>query len=365
MPPKPPNPRALEQARAQLDEALAARPDDVGLLILRGRADERTGRYSEAATFFQRAARLCRRSGDRAAEGASLIDCGASLSRAGFDVEAREAYQRAISCYELSGAELATAQARLALVRHELTHHRFRSVRQQLDLCLEPLESHESWDELGWVFDRLVDCTLREGGLEEALNYARFGVEVAARAKDRRQFGLRLKVVGSLHHELGNPSKARGYLKKSLRYLQDPEQRRARLEALLELALLAELQGEGATALDCLEEALEVVDRGAVATERGWVRLQLAEQLSPLDPLRTRRLLEEALELLASVGDPKLAAPAWLKLAIVQGQLGHPEEAGRALDQAWSLFDSVGDVEGQAQVTAARHASSLREPSPE
>lgn len=362
MPSKPPNPRALEQARAQLDEALAARPDDVPLLILRGRADERTGRYSEAATFFQRAARLCRRSGDRSAEGAALLDCGAALSRAGFDAEAREAYQRAISCYELAGAELATAQARLSLVRHELTHQRLGAIRQQLDRCLEPLEAHESWDELGWVFDRLVDSALYEGQLEEALNYARFGVEVAARAKDRVQFGLRLRVVGTLHHELGNTSKARSYLVKALPYLQGAAHVGALLEALLELALLAEGRGDSAAATTRLEEALSVADRGAEPTERGWVRLQLAEQLASGDPLRTRQLLEEALELLAGAGDPKLAAPAWLKLAIVQGQLGQPDQASRSLDRAWALFGSVGDVEGQARVTAERRSSALREP---
>ena len=72
MRPSPPSStRALEEARARLDESLAKNPSDPALLLMRGRADERLEQFEDAAKFFQRAAKLLHEQGDRPAEAAA------------------------------------------------------------------------------------------------------------------------------------------------------------------------------------------------------------------------------------------------------------------------------------------------------
>ncbi len=234
--PPPSSARALEQARLRLEEALAANPDDVRLLVLKARADARTRRFSEAAGYFQRAAALQREEGDRAGEAASLLEAADALTRDGYGAEARVTYNRAIGCFELLGDEGSVARSRMALARHHLGRREHHEARPLLERCLRVLAAAGQHDELGWVRERLADIASAAKQPQQALEHARLAVEAAAKAKDRVAFGARLALVAALHRQAGNAAKARSYLEKALPHLRAAEDRLPLLDALVTLA---------------------------------------------------------------------------------------------------------------------------------
>ena len=346
MDPRPPTPRTLELARERLDQALSGNPTDVGLLVLRARADERTGRYAEAATYFERAAELARTVGDRSQEGDALHDCGLALSRAGFDDEALDAYRGALVCFDLLLDAERAASTRMAIAKHHLAHRRLEEARHQLEQCLAGLPADAS--SRGWAHEKLRHIAETSGALEEALEHARTGVRLAAQHGDRAAFGIRLMAVGRLHHEAGHQAKARSYLCRALPYLREMGQHGPLLQSLL---IIAE-RSPRAQAVACLNEALEVVDAEGTTRKQGHVRLLLADQLMEGDPSRARALLAEAVVQFREAGDPESSAPAWLKLAVLQHRLGDEAEAQISRDRARKLFEIIGDRGGVERVSA-------------
>lgn len=337
-------PRALELARQRLDEALEGRPNDIQLLLLRARADERVGRYTEAVGFFERAAHLARRTRDRDREGRAQLDCGTAMSRAGFDAEALEAYRRAIVCFDLADDALQGIEARQALIRHELAYRRFDAARQQLVRMLPLVEAHGDDATQRWTHEQLVQIYRRQGQLPEALEHARTCVRMAAHAGDPALFGNHLTQLGSLHEAMGNRVKAAGYLTKALPYLRQ----RPRRQLFDTLLTLAGLTTEPATEVALLEEAIEVAAHGSVR-DQGRARVRLAHAVIDEDPKRAQSLLGEAVALLREAGDPEGSAPAWLTLAQLQARHGEADEARVSQRRARDLFAMVGDAEGEAR----------------
>ncbi|MEM6928423.1 MAG: tetratricopeptide repeat protein [Myxococcota bacterium] len=331
MPSKPPSPKALELARERLEEALSEHPDDPTLLLLRCRADARVGNYQAAASYFERASRGFLDLGDLPSEASARLDGGMALSRAGFDDEARAFYQRGIAAFELQEDALGAAHARIALARHELAHRQFGAAREELERALEPLAEAEAYTELGWACERLVELTRRDEHVEVVLEHARVAVEAAAKAHDREPFGGRLVTLGTLHREAGNAGKARGYLNKALPYLRESGPRSALLEALLTLAELATERERREQALNYLEEALKIADRGAPVVDRWRVRLQLATSVVDATPERARHLIGEVVTMMDEAPGDRAA---WLQLASVQSRLGEAQAARESLARA-------------------------------
>ncbi|MEN0067980.1 MAG: hypothetical protein AAGA48_37970 [Myxococcota bacterium] len=330
MPNKPPSPKALEQARTRLDDALTTHPGDPTLLLLRGRADARVGRYAEAAEFFDRAAKGFRAIDDLVNEATARLDEASSRSRAGFDEEARTAYHLAIDVFTTISQPLGAAQGRLALARHELANRQFDTARIELERCLEPLALAEAYGDLGWACERLVDLTRRNEDVEVALNHARIAVEAAGKARERDVFGGRLAVLGALHRQANHPAKARSYLSKSLPYLRETGPRAMLLDALMELSELEAERERAERSRDYLEEALQVADRGATVVDRRRVRLKLATQLVEVIPTRARRLVDEVLSLMEDT-DHRGDRAMWTQIASVQSRLGETQAARESL----------------------------------
>lgn len=345
------------KACERLDQALLATPDDVGLLIARGRADAQIGNAAEAAEFFQEGARYARVNGDRTGEAEALMLAASSLSSAGNGADARTAYHRAISCFELIRSDSNVARARLALARHELAGNALGAARQQLKRCVRPLGEAADWSELGWVHDRLSEIALGDGDVQLALTHARSSVEVAAQDNDRDLFGVRLARVGTLHKEAGNLVKSSSYLTRALPYLTGTEDALPLLDALLALAESARTRGRDADVVDHLGAAKKAADTGASPGARGRVRVQLAQALGPDDLPHACTLLEEALTLFRKAGETRDSGPAWLALAGVRLQMGDPDNARDALSRARSVFEMVGDEEQVAEVVAMERAA--------
>src|SRR5688500_10552200 len=99
--PSQPSIRALEQARARLHEQLTASPDDPKLLQLCARTEERLGRYEDAASLHQRAAKALRAAGDRGPEAAAWLETAQAYARGGHVAKAQTFFQRAVAGHEL------------------------------------------------------------------------------------------------------------------------------------------------------------------------------------------------------------------------------------------------------------------------
>lgn len=332
MPNKMPSPRALEQARTRLDDALVEHPDDPTLLLLRGRADTRVGHYADAAQFFERAAEHFHALGDSVGEASARLDEAISLSRAGFDQEARAAYHLAIAASTIHDDTIGVVAARLALSRHELAHREFDAARLELERCLEPLAAAQAHDDLGWVCERLVELTRQGATLDSALEHARTAVRAAAQARDREAFGARLGTLGLLHREAGHPAKARSYLTKALPYLRESGAGQGLLDSLVALADLADARGQDQRSLVHLEEALTVADRGTSLADRRRVRLHLAARIIDESPRRARRLVDEVLSLVGS-GSEEAERATWVKIASLQSRLGEADQARASLER--------------------------------
>ncbi len=301
--------------------------------VERARWEESAERFHEAAELYKQVARACRDAGDRASQSQALLACGICLVRAGFDAQAVEAFQRAVSCSEVAGDELGAARGRMQLGRHHLERGRPEQAVRALARCAEVLAANEAHEELGWVADRMVTLHVRRGDLEEALTYGRLAVQAASDAPDRARYGLRLAAMGGLHRRAGHDGPARAYLTKALPHLRDGGHHEVLHDALWTLAELAEGRGDHEERLDCLEEALiAAMDAGHVV-ERAQAELALAEALTD-DARRMRGLVVGATMRLYACPADQVRAATWLKLAALQGQLGDRAQASRALRRA-------------------------------
>lgn len=356
MRPSPPSStRALEEARARLDDALLKTPDDAALLLLRGRADERLEQFEEAATFFQRAAKRLHEQGDRAAEAAASVEAAQACARAGALSKARLLFQRAIAGYELLSDPLAVARTRVDFARTQLVAKQPAEARQQLELCVAPLAEVCDWEALGWVHEQLTQIARDTLDHPAALEHARSSVECAAKAKDRPNFGLRLAMVAMLHLESGNWAKARQYQEKAQPYLREAKSGLALLNGYDTLVDVAIAEKDLARAEALLGEALAVADELRKPGPQGRKRARLASlMLERGAAAEAKVLLEQAVSQLHSAGDPRSSAPAFVDLGRACWRLGLVPESLRALDRAGELYGLLGDDLGSSRVSAMR-----------
>lgn len=356
MRPSPPSStRALEEARARLDEALHKTPDDPTLLLLRGRADERLEQFEAAASFFQRAAKRLHELGDRPAEAAASVEAAQAFARAGALSKARLLFQRAIAGYELIPDPVAVARTRVAFARVQIAAKTPTEARQQLELCLLPLEDAADWEALGWVNEQLTQIARDGLDVPSALEHARAAVECAAKAKDRPSFGQRLAMVATLHLESGNLAKARQYQEKAQPYLKEAKSWLPLLAGYDTLVDVALAEGESARAETLLGQALEVADEVRKPGPQGRLRARWAAlALERGDAETAKKLLDLAVSQLHAAGDPWASAPAFVVLGRACWKLGRTDDAMRALDRAESLHRILGDEFGAAQVAVMR-----------
>jgi tetratricopeptide (TPR) repeat protein len=356
MRPSPPSStRALEEARARLDESLAKHPDDPTLLLLRGRADERLEQFEDAAKFFQRAAKRLHEQGDRAAEAAASVEAAQAFGRAGALSKAGLLFQAAIAGYELLPDEVSVARTRLAFAKVQMAAKQQADARQQLELTLEPLEAAADWESLGWVNEQLTQIAHDASEPEGALSRARSAVECAAKAKDRSSFGQRLAMVAVLHLEGRNLAKARQYQERAQPYLREAElwlPLLAGYDTLVEVALA---EGDRQRAEDLYRDALAVADEVRKPGPQGRIRARWANLvLDRGDAEGAKKLLETAVTQLHAAGDPWESAPAFVALGRACWRLRSKSEALRALDRAESLYRILGDDSTAADVAVMR-----------
>lgn len=310
--------KALEQARARLEDQLATNPEDPKLLVLLARATEKLGRHEEAGLLFMRGAKASRVAGDRAQEATTLLECAQAFARAGQAAKAKGFFQRAVAGHELLGDTQELVKARLAMGRFLVATGAGAEARQVLARCTTPLEKALAWDDLGWVHERLAALLRDAGDLGPALEHAKDAVRCAANAQDRRLFGGRVSEVARLHHQLGHIGKARSYEKKALAHLRDPEQRDALMRALDHLRELALADDDPVDAERWATEAVTLADRGLDPAEQGAARVRLAAVLH---------------------------------------RLGKDDEISDLLARAEALYTAAGDAAGAKEVAAARGAA--------
>jgi tetratricopeptide (TPR) repeat protein len=351
--------RALEVARAKLDEQLKKSPDDPKLLLLRGRADERLEQYAEAARFFRRASTLLQRTGDVVGSVAASIEAARAYARAGDSDKAKDLFEYGIARYDQLNDTVNAALTRVAYAQVLLDAKLPPLAREALEVALEPLEAQEHWEELGWALERLTEFARTEHDAELALERAKAAVECAAKGKDRLAFGKRLAVVAALHLEAGRFGKARQYQERAQSYLREEQDTLGLLSGFETLAAAAVAAGEPEHAENLLMEAIEMADKLGKPRPKGRLRVRLAEiLLGRREASMAKDLLDHAVALLHTAGDPWGSAPAFVLLGRSCWKLQQREQALRALQRAEALYRAVGD-EAEATRAATMHGQAV------
>jgi tetratricopeptide (TPR) repeat protein len=359
-----PSIRALELARARLDDRLAASPDDPRLLVLRGRADERLEGFEDAALYFERAARLFAQEGDKAAQAGALVEAGAALARAGMLSKGWHTFDRAVTLYQKLGDEVAETRARLLFARAKLGARLPEEARLLLEACLAPLERHQDWEELGWAREQLTLIHRDAGDPNTALEHAREAVKCASKSGERQKYGQRLAMVAALHKQAGNLRKARQYQEGAQPYLVefgDTVGVLSGYEILVDAALL----GDRDEARRLLTEAVDYADRVGRPGFQGRLRTRWARlELDGGDPVLALELLEKAVTLLHAAGDPRASAPAFMLRGRAQWRLGRSEEALKSLERAESFHRMLGEDAAAENIAHMRREAELGEWTP-
>ncbi|MEQ1504525.1 MAG: tetratricopeptide repeat protein, partial [Myxococcota bacterium] len=276
-------------------------------------------------------------------------------------IRARALFLKAIGAWEQLGDPLAAARARMAFARAQIALRQVSDARLQLELAVPAVERAGDHDALGWLYEELA-AVLRDTDPPAALDRARAAVQCAAKAGDRPRVGIRLGVVSGLYAATGNWAKARQYQEKALEYLRESHDGLGICAGLDRLAEAAVALGEPDRAEALLREAVELADSLRKPGLQGQLRRRLADRiLARGDALAARDLLDRAITLLHTAGDPRESYPAALSLARAHWRLGRRPDAVRALDRAIALCRILGDEDGAAKVTAMRAEAALGE----
>jgi tetratricopeptide (TPR) repeat protein len=351
--------RALEVARAKLDEQLKKSPDDPKLLMLRGRADERLEQYADAARFFRRAATLLQRTGDVVGSVSASIEAARAYARAGDAEKAKDLFEYGIARYDQLNDTVNAALTRVVYAQVLLDAKLPPLAQEALEMALEPLEAQQHWEELGWALERLTEFARAQHEPALALDRAKAAVECAAKAKNRLVFGRRLAVVAALHLEAGRFGKARQYQERAQGYLREEQDTLGLLAGFETLAAATVGEGELERAEALLMEAIEMADKLGKPRPKGRLRVRLAELVLERDEAALARdLLEHAVALLHTAGDPWGSAPAFVLLGRACWKLEQHELALRALQRAEALYRAVGD-EAEATRAATMHGQAV------
>jgi tetratricopeptide (TPR) repeat protein len=347
--------RALELARAHLDEQLAQKPDDPKLLVLRARADERLEQFDAAADFYRRAADRYHALNDVAAEATARLDAGNMLIRAGSPGGSWGQFEGAIRLFLQAGDPLGAARARCGLARGKIEGRHASEAYLLLEASVPPLTQHEDWELLGWVHEQLAQLMRESGDREGALREAKAAVECAAKGKDRRRFGRRLAAVAALHRELGNRAKARQYQEKAQPHLLGADDV---MGALAGYELLADVlpDTDAGAAIALIDKAISYADVVGKPGYQGRLRARRAKLEADAGRLvPARDLLVRAVAMLQVAGDPRASAPAFVLLARVHWLVGERNHAVAALDRAESLHRMLGDDTSAENVAHMRN----------
>ena len=194
--------RQLLKAMRQLDQALAARPREPGLLVLRARAAARLDGPLEAARWWLQAA--------AAQDGP----------------EAADSYCEAAACYEEGGDPKAARRAWRDVLRIEPTseqrlvvaafYRRTDQLPEAIELLSEVAVSQDHVEALD-ACDQLFEID------EDPMPWARRAVEQAAKARLPERFGPSLIRLAHLHRERGDERKYLAYLDRARPYVDEAD----------------------------------------------------------------------------------------------------------------------------------------------
>lgn len=366
---------ALEMYASLKDES-----SQRNLLHILGQAERRLARYREAVSLHEKALELARRDGDRSDQGRALIDLGDVYERQKDQARAMELYAEAKAILVLpeDWREVGRALRQLGDIHVASGEfdRAYRAYREALSLAEgagDSVLTSEFQDYLGY-------CQRRLGDFERGLEHHRTSLAVAGRIRDagRRaaaearafnHMGLCLSKQAEAAVREGRKEAAVGLYREALaaeerslilaRSAQDRWRQGYVLRALSLLhrelgAILAgsEAERESAEALSRAEEALALARS---MKEREWEGLALHEKaLALLQSKRGEegaRVLDDAFRLWDEIGDLQSSGYAhWLQARRFLEAQGKLEEAYAGYSSAASSFGKIGDAESGGSV---------------
>jgi tetratricopeptide (TPR) repeat protein len=200
---------------------------------------------------------------------------------------------RSAIAYVLSGlGDIARAQGLTEPARERLNESlaHFRELRDAMGTAF-------ALNRLGNLAGAIGEYDLGREWLEE-------GLALRRELGDRRAVGMTLGNLGVLAVRAGDTERGQAMVAEALALFEETEDMPGQMGMRLSLGNIAADAGDSTRARDLLTSSRDLAERQLLARCAGWATLRLAElELAGGDAESVRRLLDEALASLGSLGD--------------------------------------------------------------
>ncbi len=195
----------------------------------------------------------------------------------------------------------------------------------------------------------LPNSYLRIGKAEEALQYAKEGLQYAQGQNDRTGIGKALSILGLVSLEIETPTIAMGYQEQALVIAREIKNKYLEAMTLNNLANTVGLsQGDFFTAKNYFEQAYSISrelgnlnGNGIALLNLGWLTGILGDYPAAIS------YYEQALSILREIGLRSQEMLAYINLSAVLGAQGEADKSLRWAQQALELSTSIGDPTGE------------------
>lgn len=246
--------------------------------------------------------------------------------------------------YRAAGDEVGWARTRIGRVGISVQVDRVDEAMQDADLARTILQAHQVYDRLiildinvGASWNYLGDYRRGRAHYETALN------EALALGEDGQRFlGMIYTNLGYTEQGLGNLRHARALYESAYSVMQKQDERSGMAVALLNIASIAQAQGQFRQALALLYQALDPITQYQPILSRK-ARCDMVSCYVLLNRFEEARTLAQELVVEGSEEDDQYdRALVLMQLAHAEVALGCPEAADVAFERAQLIFEALG-----------------------
>jgi CHAT domain-containing protein len=258
---------ALDYLRSELDRAIQEgdRAGEAWAKYGLGRGAAVSGRYEEAARYFESAIGLAESMGDRIFQGMGLAYLAFAQARAGQVEESYEKYVRAVQAFESSGDE----NRALPQLRDFAKHERHLRQREYLfERALDMARRNQWPDQQAGILKEWSDALITAGDSTRAMEKLQQGIAAAGLAPNYNDYAGLFVSQGRLHRLHGNHAQAIDSYERALELRRKSVDRLGQSMVLQYMGLSYVESGQRRKGLEFMEEAAAIARANADTRER-------------------------------------------------------------------------------------------------